>query len=95
VRSLVYGNVLLFWLLIVGCGPAQTSNAPPNSSSSKQLSVEVIAFSPDRVYYAPTNIDIQAFVTMAGARAGDSVKVDFFANSNKLGSVTSNTISSM
>jgi hypothetical protein len=88
-RSLVYGNVLLFWLLIVGCSPGQTSVAPPNTSSGKPVSVEVFVFSPDHVYYAPTNIQIQAFVVMAGAQAGDSVTVDFFANSNKLGSVKS------
>jgi hypothetical protein len=84
---MLFGVSLLAVALVTSsCGRGQTSNPPPTNSSSKLLSVEVFVFSPDHVYYAPTNIHIQAFVTMAGAQAGDSVRVDFFANTKKLGS---------
>jgi len=51
------------------------------------MSVEITLLQEGEIFYAPTNIPITAFVTMAGARAGDVARVEFFANSNKLGSV--------
>jgi hypothetical protein len=80
-RSLSRGIVIVTVLILVaGRGLAQTSNSPP------PLAVEVFVGGDPASFHAPTNIVIQAFVTMPGVRADDSVTIAFFANTNKLGS---------
>src|SRR5208282_2123898 len=92
-RWRVRGTLFPLCLFIAGNGLAQTPGAPPENPLQKPLQVSIRALFEGRTLHdgdtlhAPKDIFILAFVTTAvAAHAGDSVTIDFFANTNKLGS---------
>ena len=70
-------------------GSAQTATPPDGTNSTNPLAVSLSLWLPDPEgsFHAPATIGLMAQITLnAPAPAGDSVRVDFFANTNKLGS---------
>jgi len=78
--------VLCCWLI------ASNSFAQPSSSSGQagttdKLSVQLWPQLSREVFHAPATVRIAAYVTVrAPAHAGDFIGVEFFANTNNLGS---------
>ena len=79
--------LVLLGLTAVGRSLAQTTTPPAGDPSTNLLAVKIFTPRAGKEYRAPATIHITVFLTpSAGARAGDAVAVEFFANKSRLGS---------
>jgi hypothetical protein len=79
-------SVLFCWLA-AGSGFAQPASSPATGGLVDPLAVQIWPRPGREVFRAPANIPIGAYVTLrAPAHAGEVVNVEFFANTNSLGS---------
>ncbi len=75
-------------VVAIGC-ERQPQTASPSAEDKPKSSLKVWIAAPDNgsTYHAPAVVYILAGVELAGgAKAGDAVTVDFFANTHRLGS---------
>ena len=82
---------ILFCLLAAGIVSAQTATNPPaGDGPTNSLMVQISPQLSRGVFHAPATIRINAIVTQRSpSSAGDFVEVEFFANTNRLGSTRS------
>jgi hypothetical protein len=74
-------------LSIVCSSHAQTVGSSSVDGSTNSLAVQIWSPSRGEIFHAPATIHINAYVTLnAPVHAGDFVAVEFFANTNDLGS---------
>jgi hypothetical protein len=75
-------------LIAIGCErQPQATSASAGNKQESSLKVWLVAPDNGSTYHAPALVYILAGVDLAaGAKAGDTVTVDFFASTNKLGS---------
>jgi hypothetical protein len=80
-----------FFVSILFCGMAVSGGlAQPGGGPADSLEVRIFPPSGGEVFHAPATIRISAYVAQsAPARAGDVVRVEFFADTNSLGFGTS------
>jgi hypothetical protein len=85
--KLIFVSALFCWLAI-GVSPAQNTSGPSAADGTTNLlAVELGPQLSREVFHAPATVRLSAFVTLrAPAHAGDFVTVEFFANTNRLGS---------
>jgi len=84
-----FWGIFLPLCLLVACDRHKQNTSPPSgTNSTNPLAVTLSVWPPDDIVFrAPATISIQAEVTLgAQNRAGNSVRVDFFADTNFLGS---------
>jgi hypothetical protein len=75
-------SLLALCLLMTQCD----RGAQKLKGGASALSVEIFTPEAGEIFQGPTNIQLIAWAKITGARAGDKVKVDFYANTNFLGS---------
>jgi len=83
-----FGTLISPLCLFIACSSlAQTSSPPSGNNLTNLLAVQIDLMAGSEVFHAPASVSIQAVVALdAPARAGDSVQVEFFANTRRLGS---------
>ena len=87
----ICGFCFLGCLFMAGCDVAQTSGAPSENSSQNTLEISIQALCEGKILSdgatvpAPAEIYIMPHVeTSVAMRAGDTVNIDFYADTNKL-----------
>ena len=79
--------LVLFCLSLVCSSPAQTTGPASADGSTNLLAVRIWSPPPGKIFHAPVTVHINAYVTLnAPVHAGDFVAVEFFVNTNHLGS---------
>jgi len=78
---------VLFCLIVVCSSRAQMPGPPADGDSTNRLSVQIDLRWGTKVFHAPATMDILAYVGLRPRpRAGDVVRVEFFADAKSLGS---------
>jgi len=81
-----FWTILFPLCLFIACSSCAQSPSPPSGNNSTNLLAVEITIFDNKTFHAPATISIIASVSQsAPGRKGDSVRVEFFANTNRLG----------